>query len=159
MMLNRGKSNILQLGKNNPRLVAAHLESFFAEQDLWVLGNTTLNMTQQSDLTVMMGALKQRHQQENAGDPFPLFSPGQYIAGSLNKLWMISLGLFSLEKRKLRTEGRPYCSYDFLVRRRGWADTDLCSVVTSERTQGNGLKLCQERFRLDIRKRFYTWRV
>lgn len=60
MMLNRGKSNILQLGKNNPRhqymLVAAHLESFFAEQNLWVLGNTTLNMTQQSDLTVMMGA-------------------------------------------------------------------------------------------------------
>ena len=64
-----------------------------------------------------------------------------------------ALGLFSLEQ----PEDRPHCSYSFRVRERAGADSDLFSWVTV--TQGNGLKLCQGRFRLDIRKTFFTQRV
>ncbi|KAJ7397160.1 hypothetical protein BTVI_138227 [Pitangus sulphuratus] len=71
--------------------------------------------------------------------------------------WLRSLGLFILEKRRLR--GDLIAVNSFLTRRREGAGTELFSLVTSERTQGNSLKLCHEKFRLDIRKWFFTQRV
>ncbi|KAJ7416735.1 hypothetical protein WISP_69232 [Willisornis vidua] len=62
-----------------------------------------------------------------------------------------SLGLFSLEKRRLRIDLIAVSS--FLVRGREEAGTDVFFVVTSDMSQGIGLKLCQGRFSLDIRKK------
>jgi len=49
----------------------------------------------------------------------------------------------------------------FQYQKRAYSESGvgLFSLLTGDRMRGNGLKLCQGKFRLDIRKHFFTERV
>jgi len=65
--------------------------------------------------------------------------------------------LFSLEKRRLR--GYLIVAFQYLRRAYKQEGEQMFTWVDNNRTRGNGFKLKQGRFRLDIRRKFFTQRV
>ena len=71
--------------------------------------------------------------------------------------WLRTLDLSSVEKRRLR--GDRIALYSLLRRGSGEGGAELFSLGYSDGTCGNSSKPCQGRFRVDIRKHFFTKRV
>jgi len=70
--------------------------------------------------------------------------------------WLREFGLFSLEKRRLRSG--LTAAFQYLKGAYKQKESQLFERVDDSRTRGNGLKINGGRFRVDIRGKFFTKR-
>ncbi|GAB0197528.1 triadin [Grus japonensis] len=163
MKFNKAKCKVLHMGQGNPKhnygLGREWIESSPEKKDLRVLGDKNLNMTHQRALAA---------QKVNLLHP-ALGCPGQERHGAVGASpeeatkmisyedWLRELGLFSLEKRRL--QGDITAAFQYLKGAYGKAGEGLFTRACRDSTRVNGFKVKEGRFRLDIKKKFFTIRV
>jgi len=86
-------------------------------------------------------------------------SPGHWLANLIQRkeLRLKELGLFSMGKRKLR--GDLVALFQYLQGAYSESGAGLFSLVTGDRTREMALSCTRGKFRLDIRKNFFTERL
>ncbi|KAK4812979.1 hypothetical protein QYF61_002806 [Mycteria americana] len=182
MRFNKAKCRVLHLGQGSPqfqyRLGDYVIESSPAEKDLGK-ANHTLGCIQSSvasrsrkGILPLCSALVRSHLQccvqiwgpQHKKDMELLEQVQRRATKMIQGLEHLfyenrlrELGLFSLEKRRLRGDLTAACQYlKGACRKDG---NRLFSKTCHDRTRSNGFKLREGSFRLDLRKKFFTMRV